>query len=121
WFIRPVVHDGRIVALGQKQGQYTQEFVWATSATPTSPVTLPGRRAYRPPELGQSCGVGGGRYVYALHPHTTTPAEKSIWSYSTNCTVSTNTARFYRPVFFDLDLRNAPCPVLTAAEADAFI
>ena len=120
YLIRPAVHDGRIVALAQKQASQTLRYLWATSASPIDPVTITGV-AYTPPERSEPCGNGGETYLYSLHPHSTTPPEESVWSFSRNCSVSTNVARFYRPVFFNLNLNNAPCPVLTDDEADSFL
>lgn len=125
--LHPTVHDGEIVSLASSS-VFDSEFRWAASATPWGVVTV-GGSAYAPPEAGQSCGSGGLRIVYSIHPHEQSDPAESLWSYSTTCwapRAGTSAGRYapdYRPRFINLDLADAPtpCPALTETMTRSFV
>lgn len=125
--LHPTVHDGEIVSLASTS-IFDSAFRWASSATPWGVVTV-GGNAYAPPEAGQSCGSGGLRIVYSIHPHDQTDPAESLWSYSTTCWApvsGTSPGRYapdYRPRFINVDLADAPtpCPLLGEAATESFV
>lgn len=118
----PMAQGGDLVGLA-KGNPNVGDFLWMASPSPTHPSTI-GPVAYTAPQSGQPCGAPGGKhYVYSLHWHTTSPADESLWSYSTNCDTSSNVASVYRPRFFNLDLTGAPdpCPVRSVPDTEAYV